>query len=102
MLTVLAVLLVISKVFAALCVPIVPEVKPRLVGAVVTGAAPLPVRPANANRLLLLSYMPAAPVVDPSSVGVKEMFALQEWPLAILPPQLSVSEKSPLVTKLTA
>jgi|SRR5271165_969198 len=46
--------------------------------------------------------MPAAPEMDPSSVGVKKMFAWQEWPAAMLPPQLSVSEKSPLITKLTA
>src|ERR1039458_5003394 len=102
MLTVLAVLLAIWKVCAALCVPIVPEVKLRLVGAVVTGAPPLPLRPANANKLLLLSYRLTAPVMDPTSVGVKESFAVQEWPPATLPPQLSVSEKSPLVTKLTA
>src|SRR6266404_3895896 len=45
--------LVILKVFAALVVPIVPRVKLRLAGAVVTGAAPVPVRPTNARRFLL-------------------------------------------------
>src|SRR5258708_15202872 len=94
--------LVILKVFAVLCIPTVPPVKLRLAGAVVTGAAPIPVRPTNASRLLLGLYMLVAPVMDPMSVGEKDMFAVQEPPPAILPAQLSVSAKSPLVTKLTA
>jgi len=52
--TVLVVLLVISKVWAALDVPIIPPVKLRLVGALLTGASPVPVRPTQASRLLLL------------------------------------------------
>ncbi len=98
----LAVLFVILKVFAALSVPIGTEVKLRLVGAVVTGAPPVPVRPTNASRFLLLSNMLAAPEMAPTSVGAKEMFAVQEPPPEILPPQLSVSVKSPLITILTA
>src|SRR4029077_5398327 len=70
----------ILKVFAALVVPIVPRVKLRLAGAVVTGATPLPVRPTNASRFLALSYMLAAPVMDPMTVGVKNMFAVQVPP----------------------
>jgi hypothetical protein len=101
--TALAEAFVILKVFGALCKPIVPPVKLRLAGAVVTGAAPVPVRPTNASRLLLGSYMLVAPVMDPMSVGEKDMFAVHEPPPpGILPPQLSVSAKSPLVTKLTA
>jgi hypothetical protein len=92
----------ILKVFAVLCVPIVPPVKLRLAGAVVTGAAPVPVRPTNASRFLALSYMLAAPVMDPMTVGVKNMFAVQvPPPPATLPLQLSVSVKSPLVAKVT-
>jgi hypothetical protein len=98
----LAEVLVILKVFAALVVPIVPSVKLRLAGVVVTGTAPIPVRPTNASRLWELSYMLIAPVMDPVSVGEKDMFAVQEAPPpAILPAQLSVSEKSPLFTKVT-
>src|SRR5258708_25208257 len=94
--------LVILKVFAVLCIPTVPPVKLRLAGAVVTGAAPIPVRPTNASRLLLGLYMLVAPVIDPMRVGEKDMFAVQEPPPpAILPLQLSTSVKSPLVTKLT-
>src|SRR5450755_2344892 len=45
--------------------------------------------------------MPAAPDIDPTRVGVKKRFAWQDRPLPILPPQLSLSEKSPLITRLT-
>src|ERR1700681_1100930 len=101
--TALAEPLVILNVFGGtLCTPIVPPVKLRLPGAVVTGAAPGPVRPTNASRFLLGSYMLTAPVMVPTSVGEKDMFAVQEPPPpAILPAQLSVSVKSPLCTKLT-
>ena len=43
--------LVILKVLALLSVPIGTEPKERLAGAVLTGAAPLPVNPTRASRL---------------------------------------------------
>ena len=46
--------------------------------------------------------MPSAPEIDPTSVGLNETFTLHDLPAAILPPQLSVSEKSLLATKTTA
>src|SRR3981081_2146198 len=91
--------LVILKVLVALVVPIGTAPKARLAGVVVTGAAPVPVRLTKASRFLLGSYMLAAPVMDPTSVGVKKSCAVQEPPLpGILPPQLSVSVKAPLIT----
>src|ERR1700726_3417285 len=95
-------LLVILKVLVALVVPVAAAPKLRLAGAVITGAKPVPVRPANASRFLLGSYMLAAPEMDPTRVGVKEMFAVQVPPPATLPLQLSVSVKSPLITILMA
>src|ERR1700738_2264423 len=91
--------LVILKVLVALVVPIGTAPKARLAGVVVTGAAPVPVRLTKASRFLLGSDMLAAPVMDPTSVGVKKSCAVQEPPLpGILLPQLSVSVKSPLIT----
>src|SRR5260370_12244669 len=98
MVTELVVLLVILKVFAALRVPTVPPVKARLVGAVVTGAWPVPVISTNASRLLLLSSMVAAPLMEPTWVGVNVMFAVQEPPPPIPPPHLSASAYSPLIS----
>jgi hypothetical protein len=46
--------------------------------------------------------MPSAPEIDPTRVGLNETFTLHDLPAAIVPPQLSVSEKSLLVTKTTA
>jgi hypothetical protein len=90
--------LAILRVCAVLSTPIVCPVKLRLVGVVVSGALPVPLSPTSANRLSLLLYMLAAPEMAPVKVGAKEIFAVQEPPAAILPLQLSVSVKSPLIT----
>src|SRR5713101_5549417 len=96
-------LFVILKGLVVLVVPIATAPKLRLAGAVVNGAKPVPVRPANASRFLLGSYMLAAPEMAPTRVGEKKMFAVQvPPPLATLPLQLSVSVKSPLMTILMA
>jgi len=96
------VLLVMLKIFAALCDPTVPPVKLMVVGKTATEAALLPVRPTKASRLLLLSRMLAAPEMEPTTVGVKKRFTTQDLPAATLPRQLSVSEKSALITNLIA
>ena len=85
------VLLVILNVLAALIVPIVPPVNARLAGAVVTGAPPDPLMPTNASRLLLLSKMLAAPLIDPRTVGEKVIVTTHEPLAEIVPPQVSVS-----------
>ena|SRR5271165_640417 len=46
--------------------------------------------------------MLAAPEIAEAIVGAKDTFSVHEPPPAMLPPQLSVSEKSPLMTKFTA
>lgn len=95
-------LFVSVTVFAALVLPANTVPKLKLVRESVTGSTPVPLRLTDASRLFDASLMFTAPGTVPAIVGVKYTLILQEWPLAILPAQVSVSVKGPLGAITTA
>ena len=88
--------------FAALLLPSNTVLKFKMVTESVTGSTPVPLRLTDASKLFDASLTLTAPGTFPAIVGVKYTLILHEPPLAMLPPQVSVSVKGPLGTITTA
>ncbi len=92
-------LLVRVTVCGALVVPTVCAAKVRLVGASVTGTAPVPESPTICVPGLPESAIATEPLIDPVSVGVKVTDSVHFADLASAPPQglvpLPTAEKLP-------
>ena len=98
-------LLVMVSVCAALVLPTTVEAKVRLVGAIVTGRTPVPLRLATCGESLPVSETTTAPETAAAAEGVKVTLMVQLAPAASAPPQgvppLPTAAKFPAVESVS-